>query len=467
MKFTTTLVGVLVLSLFADVSLRAQTPPASLNPGQSVSVREGDIWSNATLEKKEGRKILRPLRRRHRRVGDRRPHPRRGGRRRSAGGAGATGATPVTPTPSKAGTSQTPAAESGPISLEGPFTQIDLKPVQGVPRRANVGVHLKPTTRPTAPFTDLTPTAGAGLASVDDLILCADTPSVVVAVGGRQGNDTPLLVIDTNQPSSTETRSLSAKDQTVVAAGDAGRILITKPTAFQAKTLHLWEYRDGQYQLKTNYIFVTNGGNKNPNWARMLTPTHLLLRCDAGETYLIDLPTKKQIGFIRCDDLVVHPSGQFLLTKIDQSNVILRTQDLAIIAEVPAAKRNFTIDSTATYAAQGDTKSVTVTKIATHEQVAQASGLVGEGKFELLGPADLLVDGQRYYDLKTGIPVWNYKFAFGKSMLLANGQMLFVGPMQGQVAACMATIPDAAGALGAEGCIRGQVCDHARCAHRR
>ena len=93
-----TLLPSVLFALFSSmlVSVALAEGPAdlsSLKADDAVSVREGDTWSAATFEKKEGRKYQIKLRRRHRGMGDRRPLE---GRPRRRGG---TSSTPTTPTP--------------------------------------------------------------------------------------------------------------------------------------------------------------------------------------------------------------------------------------------------------------------------------------------------------------------------------------------------------------------------------
>ncbi len=64
--------------------------------------------------------------------------------------------------------------------------------------------------------------------------------------------------------------------------------------------------------------------------------------------------------------------------------------------------------------------------------------------FTLLGAGEVLVNGSVYYDLKTGIPVWNYKAPETSSVYLANGQRLYVGSAGGQIGVLAVMLPDAA-----------------------
>jgi hypothetical protein len=418
--------------LIWSVCAVAQTPPPDLKPGQAVSVREGDTWSSATLQKKEGRRYLI-------KYDDGKEEWVTADRLR-AGDAGATGGAPATP-------SDTPAPAKGPaagpaVSLEGPFTQITLQPVKGVNKRATAPVVVKPTTRPSETFTDLSPAAGGGWGQVDDVVICPDTPNVVIAIGGRQGDDTSLLRLDITNPSATETRVLTAKEHRVMAAADGGNWVITQPTTWGSQTMSIWEYVNSQYELRANYAFVANGENKRPDWARLLSPTRLLMRSGFGETYLIDLRAKRQLGYLQCGDLTVHSSGHYIVSTKDQAGIIIRASDLSIVAEAPKAQSSFCLDATGTHVAAGDSNTITVTKLANKQQVAQIAGISDRGPIQLLDPASLLVGGNIYYDLKTGIPVWNYKVPNGKSVLLGNGQILFVGAENGQVRASMATLPD-------------------------
>lgn len=424
--------SVLILSALAV----AQSQPPEVKPGQAVSVREGDTWSSATLQKKEGRKYLI-------RYDDGKEEWVTADRVRVDGAAGGTtggagGAPATSDKPAKA-----PAA--GPaVSLEGPFTQVVLQQTKGVDKRANAPVVVKPATRPSEPFTDLTPAAG-GLGNVDEVVICPDTPNIVIAIGGRQGDDTPLMRIDINNPSATEMRVLTAKDHRVMAAADGGNTVITQPTTWGSQTMSLWEYNDGKYDLKANYAFIANGENRRPDWARLLTPTRLLMRSGFGETYLVDLRAKRQLGYLQCGDLTVHSSGQYIVTQKGNAGLILRASDLSIVAEIPKSQSSFSLDASGTHVVSGEANTITVTKLANKSQVAQISGGINDrGSFNLLDPTSLLVDGKTYYDLKTGIPVWSYKMPNGKSVMLSNGQLLFVTSDRGHATICMAGLPDAA-----------------------
>ncbi|MBC7784770.1 MAG: hypothetical protein H7144_13110 [Burkholderiales bacterium] len=440
MKTRRIFVVIVISAMFTFAQISTAAPV--LTPGQDVSVREGDTWSEAKFVRVEGRKYLV-------KYPDGTEEWITADRLRVSGDVGTGETSPVKPAGTPANTPAKPAAPGGTaISLEGPFAEIELRALKGVDKRASGVIAVKPTTRPSAAFTDLTPSAGVPFTRVEELIICPDTPGIVVAVGGRQGDVTPLTCIDINTPANTESRALTAHEHRIVTAADAGRVVVTRPESFGSQTLHLWEYLDGQYHLRANYTFVAEGKNRRSDEAILLSPTRLLVR-SGGDNFLIDLRTRKQIAFIQSGDIKLHASGQILLTSKGRTNLVLRPSDLAILAELGNGQSSFSIDPTGTYVAAGNGRSVTVGKLATKTQTGQIGGLTRTGKMDLVGPDSLIVDGAIYYDLKTGIPVWRYKASNDKSVMLPNGQMLYVATVDGRTMICMTTVPDAsaAGAL--------------------
>jgi hypothetical protein len=414
---------ILALPLFLNASVVAAL--TDLAPGATRVVRAGDAWSSATFLKREGHKY-------DVRYADGTDEWVTIDRLRIPGA-------PLADAPAS-------SAGGAAISLAGPFTQVNLQPpAEGIAHRASVSIRLKPTTRPSAAFTDLTPAAGTDLGNPENLIVCADTPAIVVAVGEQRRDDTTLLLIHTENPSATEQRTFTAHNQRVIAAADGGATILSQPTD-SSLMLHLWQYVDGQYQLRTNFTFVAAGKNKRPDWATLLSPTRMLIRCDFGDHYLIDLPTHRQVACLKCDNLQVHCSGQFLLAQKDQAAVLLRPYDLAIIAQLSDHASGLSVDATATYAAVENGDDVTIIKLGTNAPTGRAVGPIARGRLDLLGAGDLLVEGRTYYDLKTGIPVWSYNTEGLQSTMLANGQMLYVGSINGQTAVCMGQLPDASAA---------------------
>jgi hypothetical protein len=408
--------GVLLLCSLASADSQAPAP----TPGQAVSVREGDTWSSATYVKKEGRRFLI-------RYDDGTQEWITADRLRASGDA-------------------TPAGTAPAVTLEGPFTPVHLRPGRGTGRRFNAPVLIKPTTRPAEPFTDLTPATAGRALEVDQLLICPDTPNVCVAVGRSQGDDTPLMCIDTEHPGATQVRVLTAHEHKVIAAANGGQMLITQPRAWGSLTLSLWQWRDGKYNLQANYSFVVNGKNQRPDWACLLSPTHLLIR-GGSDDYLIDLRSRQQVAHLQSETMTLHCSGDYLLTNNRGAALIVRASDLSIVAELPNVPSSFCLDPTGTYVATTDGHTLTVSKLAGKVQLAQARGLVARSQAQLLNSTALLIGGRIYYDLKTGIPVWKYNLPGGcKFTQLANGQILFVYTHNGQTHACMAALPDAAAA---------------------
>jgi len=431
MKTSCHLTGICLGIMLLCALVRAEAPPAAPAPapGQAVSVREGDTWSDATFLRKEGRRSLI-------RYKDGKEEWITAERLRVTGGS----------TPEEA--AGEPGAPAGAaVTLEGPFTQLHLRPVRGVGRRSNAPIFIKPTTRPAAPLTDLTPSAGGGgLPSIDQLLICADTPEAVVAVGPRQGDATPLLCIDTANPKATQFRVLKAHEHKVISAANGGQTILTQPTAWGALTLSLWEWRDGKYQVQANYSFIVNGQNQRPEWAMLLSPTRLLVRSGYAH-YLLDLRGRRQLGYLQSEQMTLHCSGDYLLARKDGAALIVRASDLAIVAELPNTPGLLSLDPTGAYLAGGSGHSITVTKLAGKTQVAKAGGLETDREAQLMGPTALITGRGIYYDLKTGIPVWTYHLPSGcKSVQLANGQMLFVYVQNGLAQACMAAVPDAVAA---------------------
>jgi hypothetical protein len=168
------------------------------------------------------------------------------------------------------------------------------------------------------------------------------------------------------------------------------------------------------------------------------------LRSGFGNTFLVDLQGKKQLGFIDCDDLRFHCGGRLILTRQGSNAIVLRTTDLAIVASFAKAGSHFSLDPTGEYALTAEGQSVVVTKLSTKKEMARTTGLSMRGRLDLINPTTVLVNGQWYYDLKTGIPVWSYQ-AQGASTLLPNGQMLYVTSVDGQTMVAAATVPDTDG----------------------
>ncbi len=417
------LVGIAVL-LGLGLAVATASAAEKFAAGQRAQAREGDVWSDVTILKVEGRRYqIKYQDGAEEWVTVDRLRPPQGGA--PADGGQATG-----------------AKGPGAISLDSPSTEIQLRPAKGVDKRANAPIAVKPTTQPAAAYTNLTPSSGLPLGNVQDLSICPDEPSIAIAIGSRRGDDTPLVAIDTANPDNTAVYVLTAPEHNVVCAGDAGKLVVTKPAKWGSNTLHLWEYREGSYELKANYAFVADGKRQDPNWARLLSPTRLLIRVGFGQTFLIDLRSKSQVAYIQCGDIKIHSGGRYLLSSKDQSNLVLRASDLAIVADLPGGPSRLSIDPTGTLAAMESGRKVIVTKLSNKSTVSETDGIGARGDFELVGTNMLLVNGAICYDLKTGVPLWNYAAPGSKSIMLANGQVLYVGANKGQTYACMAAVPD-------------------------
>jgi hypothetical protein len=423
----------------------------ALTPGQTITVNDGTSWTNATYLAQDGGKY-------HVRYSDGtdewvtpdrlRPDP----------------TAPATGTGSGAAPSGRPAdqAAAGPVAaptpdpqdipaylhvrrlptFAGPFMRIQLRKIQGVNKHATMPIAAKPQTRPASDFVNLLPAAGTELRDCEQLLVSPDAPNIVVAVGGRRGDDTPLLVLNTDNPAASESRVFTAKEHRVVAIADGGNILLSKPDAGDAPSLHLWVYKDQQYQLRINCTFIENQENARPESAMMVSATRMLMR-SAGNNYLIDLPTASQLACIDCGEITMHASGRFLMTTRDQEGIMLRPSDLAMVGSLPAkAPRNFTVDPTGTLAAFEQDSAVVVAKLSNGADVARVEGATVFGKLNIVGTNDILIDGSAYYQSATGIPVWKYECGQTHYLQLANGQMLYVGNVNNQLVACAVTLPD-------------------------
>ena len=407
---------------------------ATYRPGQAVEAREGDDWSAATVQKQEGRKF-------QVKYGDGTEEWVTADRLRPAGGAAGdgAGATDAPASPSAA----SPARPA--ITTDGPFTAVPLSPPGRVGRRAAAGTPpVPPTTKPAAAFVDLTPAVDPALGGVERLIACADRPTAVVVVGRRDRDDTALLCLDTADPSKSESRVFSAHEQQVLGAADGGRWLLTKSTAFRGMSLHLWEFKADGYRLKANYTFTRGREQKTPGEAMLLGPTRLLVT-EGFDTYLIDLPTRRQIAAVHGTGAKLHAGGRFLMMTEGREAVLLRTSDLAVVGTVPEADR-FAVDPTGQYAAVAHGGGVDVIKLATKAKVGHVAGVAGRD-LDLPNPDTLLVGGRTVYDVKTGVPVWQYGDDGGtRSAVLPGGQVLLVGPHDRETIAVAATLPDASAA---------------------
>ena len=99
------------------------------------------------------------------------------------------------------------------------------------------------------------------------------------------------------------------------------------------------------------------------------------------------------------------------------------------------------MDAAATLFAVGDSQSLQILKLPSKAEIGHISGLNCQGRNDLLNASSLMI-GSVYYDLKTGIPVWNYQFGDGKSMLMPDGRMLFVITRNGDTTVSLAALPD-------------------------
>ncbi|MGC4030356.1 MAG: tudor domain-containing protein [Tepidisphaeraceae bacterium] len=413
------------------VSAACGVAVAAYSPGQSVEVREGDSWSPATFLKQEGRKF-------QIKYADGTEEWVAADRLRAPAAAAGGVTPPVTKTP----------GTGTPVTLDGPFTVIALQESNNkAPKRAagNISVIVPPATKPSQSFTDLTPNGDTGLGDVQRLIQCVDKPGTFVATGRVAFKDeATLLCIDVNNPAATEARVLPAKHE-VLAAADGGRILISRPQDFSALTLHQWEWDGQAYQLKANYTFGSNGdrdSNKAPREAVLVTPRTLLIQSGFDETYLIDLPTRRQLASAKISDLKIHPSGRYFVGRFGSDAALIRPNDLAIVAMVPNVNGSFTLDPTANYAAYNDGGGISVIRLNSKHVVGKLAGVsASRGDIELINENTLLV-GDIYYDLKTGVPVWKYADERCKRALLPSGQVLWVGSTDRQSLAVMGEVPE-------------------------
>jgi hypothetical protein len=246
-----------VIGLVSGLALASVSRAAEYVSGDKVEVREGDKWSPATVATKEGRKI-------QIRYSDGTEEWVTDDRLRPPGAAAGAGSGPAD-VPGAA--DEKPSGGKTELSLDGPFTTVNLRKTGGALARASGPMTVKPTTRPSAPFTDLTPAAGADVGRVQRTIVCADSPGTVVVVGDRRGDDTALLVVDTNNPAGTEQRVLTAPNSELWGAASGGRVLATRNR--DNRSVSLWEYKDGQYALTGTYLFsMTSADNRNNNQAK-------------------------------------------------------------------------------------------------------------------------------------------------------------------------------------------------------
>ncbi|MGN6724633.1 MAG: tudor domain-containing protein [Tepidisphaeraceae bacterium] len=405
-------------------------------PGQTIEAREGDRWSPVTVEKHEGRKFqIRYSDGTEEWVTTERLRP---------GSGEASNSTPTTPQD----TTPQDTAPASNLSTDGPFTVIRLQSSKRLPRRVAASLTVPPAARPSAAFTDLTPSVDPGLRLIRQMIVCADKPSEIVAVGTNERDDTPLVVFDTANPSAKETRVFTAHEQTILSAAEGGKYLITRPNAFGAPSLHLWEYVNGAYQLRGNYTFANDGSgnesNTRPDTAMLLSPTRLLIQASFGETYLIDLQAKRQVASIKLNsEVAVHCSGRFLMACLESDQVMLRLTDLAIIGQVPGQFAHLSVDPTGTMAAVLEHGTVNVYKLPSKQSLGHINGVPGGKRVDLINADTVLVDGRYLYDVKTGIPVWRYSVGNAQSTMLPNGQIFYVTTEENQTFASMISLPTA------------------------
>lgn len=329
-----------------------------------------------------------------------------------------------------------------------PQIRVMVNRAKVVDKRVNAPIYVKPTTQPSTVFTDFMPPSGFPFNGVPKLFECADKPWKVIVVGDNDHDYTPLLCIDVNDPDATETRTLHVHDHSILSVADGGNVVITRPNDYSPRKLALWEYVDGVYKAKAEYTFWDGKDQLQPDQAILLSPTRLILRTGFGDVFLLDVRTGRQLAFLQCHEVTLHPSGQYLITSKNRDGLVVRASDLAIVADIPDTFGGLTIDPTGAYAAAWNGSTVTITKFGSKNPLGHLAGLGGIGfRHFLIGGTGILNGQKYYYDIKTGIPTWTYDTGRTEMLQLANGQFFCAGmTSKNQRVLCMTALPDAAGA---------------------
>lgn len=412
-------------------SLVAQTP-ATPSAGSPVEVREGDSWSKATFVRREGRRLLVRY--------DDGPEEWITADRMRASSSDA--APKSAPGAAPADTAKAAPADSRPVTLDGPFIEVALDTAPAPRRVSAVSVKQTPTTRPANAFSRL----GSGIPHIDKLLPCADGGNVLLGVTRRHLRDqTEVIRLDLDHADQPEIRSLAAPKHELLAAADGGKFLLTKPEG-NAVTLHVWEYASDEYKLKANYTFISKKGGRRVETALMVSPTRVLVCSDSNENFLVDLTSRRAVcmfqSFGRKPEL--DPTGRLVLLFNNNTGGVLRASDCGVVAELPNcdAFQIPHVDPTATLAAYPCDGGVRIARLGTGTPVATIIGIPhGRENIHLLS-ADYVLVGDVLYEVKTGIPVWEYVVPPESIVeMLPSGQMLYV--LRDSGTACLATIPDA------------------------
>lgn len=424
--------GILSLS---SLAFAADAPPPE---GSAVEVREGNVWSKATYVRKEGRKL-------QVRYEDGTEDWILPDRMRLPSAGGAAGADAARP--AEAGDAAAPAVTPE-VSLDA--TPIEVRMDNAAQARVSPGspLRLKATTRPaptTAPFVKLTPVPAVQIERPGKVVVCPDTPDVIVGLPRQhRGGDQQILVIDLKNPSTVEVRQIDTQDHEFLGAADGGRFLLSKPRR-DAVTVHLWQYDGQTYKPKANYTLASAKGGKRVRWASLQSPTRVVIGADGDECYLVDLNQRRAVSQFKG-----HVSGELqygdgLICVTDQgSSGLVRASDFTVVSQLKNVMlfQGMSVDPSGGYAAYEHGGEIRVIKTGTGAQVGVIHGAT-QGQPRLISKDWLMVGDSRIYDVKTGVPVWEYRPSnLQHASLLPSGQMLLAFEDGQTSSLCLATLPD-------------------------
>ncbi|MGC4030357.1 MAG: hypothetical protein QM754_01230 [Tepidisphaeraceae bacterium] len=168
---------------------------------------------------------------------------------------------------------------------------------------------------------------------------------------------------------------------------------------------------------------------------------------------LVDLEKKAALASVESQgdsSVNVHPSGELVTAVVGGRATVLRASDFAVLKEFDEAAdgSNVSVDPAGTAVAYLTTAgNVRVARLSDGEQLGTVSvGAAFRGRLDLVDSQFLLVNGSMVYDVKTGIPVWEYKMPNDIQVFpLMSGQFLLAGPGDKMASLAIATLPDTAG----------------------
>jgi hypothetical protein len=440
--------------------------PAS---GAPVQVREGDSWSSATFVRKEGRRLLI-------KYPDGSEEWVTADRMRTPSGSGTAGArskdaAPASPAqgtkwgeapPESSGSSDQTAGDADsaapsaitPVPLEALPIEIRVDKAPVVRRVNKMVPATQPASRPSSGFIKMTSTTPAAFPWVKAFVPCLDTPNVVLVIAEQPfKDDTYVLRVDLNTPDQYECRTVNLRKHDVLGAADGGRVLLTTAHVGQSTIMHIWEYDGIDYQPRGNYSLTSNRVAQHIFWAAMVNATRVVVGGDGDNCYLVDLKARRALSSqnVSGQNRGLNSTGQFMTFVPTPGTVrVMRVSDLAPVAEFADGSpyHNVSIDPTGTFIAFVTMRNtLRVVRMANGAKVGEFAGAItGNEQIDLLSGEVVLVDHRMAYEVKRGIPMWEYATPPGASFrAMPNGQMLcvFAGGTSSPLA--LVSLPEAKG----------------------